>query len=125
MAVCMLNDSVGERDECDRRHGRVRVEETKACLGTVLDLSRSGMRIRTKKAIKPESPPISVALKVDGGFLMLQCRVAWVTKDGMFKRQVGLEFQGVDEEQTRQLADVARTAANNCRMSTTMLNRAV
>lgn len=124
MAVCMLNTPSNDHTECDRRHGRVRIEETNVSLGKVLDLSRSGMRIRTSRSIKAGHPPIHIALTVDGEKFKIQCKVAWSEKHGLFKRLVGLEFQDLDSHAARRLAELARTAASNSAMHSSMLSRA-
>ncbi|MEM9662146.1 MAG: PilZ domain-containing protein [Planctomycetota bacterium] len=120
----MLNAPVEERGECDRRHGRVRIEETNVSLGKVLDLSRSGMRVRTSRPIKETDPPMLVGIDADGERFQVQCKVAWVEKRGMFKRFVGLEFQGLDQDTEQRLAFLARSAASNSPMQSSMLGRA-
>ncbi|MEO1716823.1 MAG: PilZ domain-containing protein [Planctomycetota bacterium] len=124
MAVCMLNAPIDDRGGCDRRHGRVRIEETSVSLGKVLDLSRSGMRIRTARPIKDTDPPMLVGITVDGEKFQVQCKIAWVQKRGMFKRLVGLEFQGLADETAQRLAFLARSAASNSPMQSSILNRA-
>ncbi|MEL6797507.1 MAG: hypothetical protein AAFO89_11885, partial [Planctomycetota bacterium] len=54
----------------------------------------------------------------------VQCKIAWVQKRGMFKRLVGLEFQGLDDETAQRLAFLARSAASNSPMQSSILNRA-
>lgn len=124
MAVCMLNGSVEAHGKCDRRHGRVRLEATDVTLGKVLDLSRSGMRIRTSRNLAPNSPPIEVGLTIGGERVTVLCKIAWCKKDGMFKRQAGLEFQGLDDARIKQLAELARTAASNSAIQHSILGRA-
>ncbi len=125
MAVCMLNQAPEGRGRCDRRHGRVRLEEAQVSLGRVLDLSRSGMRVRTTRHIKPTDPPMIVRFRtLEGERLAVQCKVAWVARHGMFKRHAGLEFQGLDDHQAARLAELARTAASNSTIQHSILNRA-
>ena len=120
----MLNAPDRDRNDCDRRHGRVRLEETSVSIGRVLDLSRSGLRVRTAKPIKPNSPPINVGFTFDDEQITVQCKVAWIEKDGLFKRQVGLEFQGLDDHQAKLLAELARSAGSNSAIQHEILNRA-
>jgi hypothetical protein len=75
-----------------RRHGRVRCADVECSLGTVLDISASGLRVGT--GLNAPAAMSEVALHVvtgDGAFDVL-CRVCWITRDGLLNHVMGLEF---------------------------------
>jgi hypothetical protein len=75
-----------------RRHGRVRCENVECSLGTVLDISASGLRVGT--GVSAPAAMSQVALHVvtgDGSFDVL-CRVCWIMRDGLLNHVMGLEF---------------------------------
>ena len=95
-----------------RRHGRVRCNDVECTLGSVSNISASGLLVRTGL----RSPKVGsiVALQVrtlDGGF-DVQAQVSWSKMDGLLNRQVGLEFIDLPPEGRRVLQSVVRGAAH-------------
>jgi hypothetical protein len=87
----------------NRRHGRVRCEDVECTLGSVMNISASGLLVRTGL----RSPRVGsvVVLKVrtfDGGF-DVQTRVEWSKMDGLLHHRVGLEFIDLTPEGRRVL----------------------
>lgn len=94
-----------------RRHGRVRCEDVECTLGSVLNVSASGMLVLT--GLRAPKVGSIVALQVrtfDGGF-DVQAQVSWSKMDGLFARQIGLEFINLPPDGQRVLLNVVRGAA--------------
>lgn len=94
-----------------RRHGRVRCEHVECTLGSVMNISASGLLVRTG-LLSPRVGSI-VMLKVrtfDGGF-DVQTRVEWSKMDGLLHHRVGLEFIDLSPEGKRVLLTAVRTSA--------------
>ncbi|MEO1583739.1 MAG: PilZ domain-containing protein [Planctomycetota bacterium] len=120
----MLHQEVESRDDCKRQAGRIRMQATSSSVGEVLDLSKSGMRVVSKRQIKPSATPTRVQIEVDDEIVAVGARVAWVRKCGLFKREAGLEFVGLSEDDSRRLAALARGAACNSSMASRLYGRA-
>ena len=90
-----------------RRAGRFELEDVKCDLGPVLDLSSGGMRIRCRQAPRGIFPVRVCGL---GGELVVRARVAWVKRNGLFKREVGLQFVDVTPDVARHLAQMAMSS---------------
>lgn len=75
-------------------------------LGIVTDLSNGGMRIICKKV-----PPSPTKLELHGCdmIISLDAKVAWSTRLGFRKHEVGLELQNVTPKIARQLTTLAMT----------------
>lgn len=97
----------------NRRHGRVHVEETKCSLGMIEDISRSGMRIRTKERLRPCIKPIGLRIETPAGKTVLPCRVVWAEKAGFRKWLIGIEYADLTKEQQTMLNHLARTVSTN------------
>lgn len=97
-----------------RRHGRVLTQGIKCDIGEVLDLSASGMRIRTRYKL-PEDPNqvfVITLLTMDGPLALLS-RVRWVKKAGLFMREAGLEFFDIGPRSRQVLQQLAGRVAYN------------
>jgi len=95
----------------NRRHGRVRCEDVECTLGSVLNVSASGLLIRT--GLRAPKAGSIIALQVrtfDGGF-DVQAQVAWSKMDGILNRQIGIEFIDLPPDGQRVLLNVVRGAA--------------
>ncbi len=105
-------ERTGER----RRHGRLRTElagEMVTALGPVVDLSRSGMRIRT--AGKPpvrEGQTCSVEIRCAEVKAILPVEVMRVRSGDRGAWEVGLRFRELSDKQARALGTLARMAVN-------------
>lgn len=109
----MTKEPIRERKGAERRRGgRIPCEMLSCELGKVIDLSATGLRVRSRGGIKP---PIGafVALHVRwcGGSIELPSRVARVKRLGMFTYEYGLAFEELTTEQRALLSEVLRGAA--------------
>jgi hypothetical protein len=95
-----------------RRHGRIRVDRMGSSVGTVLDLSATGIRvISTKSVVRKIGRMFSVTLWTPGDQMEIDVVVVWSTRIGFRRHIAGLRFTNFDEEQGERLARMARTAA--------------
>jgi hypothetical protein len=93
------------RDPNYRQDGRLLLGEQVDCsLGRIIDISRGGARVLSKKRVNGVG---LIRIKMTGGLLLVQSRVAWCRRLGFRKYEVGLEFQGVTEEISEILAQLA------------------
>ena len=90
-----------------RRAGRFELEDVTCDLGPVLDLSSGGMRVRCRQAPSGIFP---VRLCGLGGELVVRAQVAWVKRNGLFKREVGLQFLDVTPDIARHLSQMAMSS---------------
>jgi hypothetical protein len=94
-----------------RRRGRLGQEAVISDIGTVVDLSCAGMRVKNAKIPKGEEFPIRImGLGTD---LTVRGRLAWIRKRGLFSKEAGIEFIDVTEEIARQITSLGMN--NRCR----------
>jgi hypothetical protein len=94
-----------------RRHGRIRCEDVECTLGSVLNVSASGLLVRTGLRAPKAGSVIALQVRTfDGGF-DVQAQVAWSKMDGLLNRQIGLEFIDLPPDGQRVLLNVVRGAA--------------
>jgi hypothetical protein len=87
----------------NRRHGRVRCQDVECTLGSVMNISASGLLVRTGlRSPRVESVVVLKVRTFDGGF-DVQTRVEWSKMDGLLHHQVGLEFIDLTPEGRRVL----------------------
>lgn len=95
-----------------RRGGRVRCDLTTCQFGTVVNISRTGMRVVSRRMIPSMPPGSSMPLTVTaaGRSLLVPARPVHnrPRPDGMF--EVGFQFVGITEAVARDLVELARTA---------------
>lgn len=95
-----------------RRGGRVRCDLTTCQFGAVVNISRTGMRVVSRKMVPAMPPGSSMPVKVTAAGRTLQVPARAVHNrpraDGMF--EVGFQFVGITEAVARDLVDLARTA---------------
>lgn len=95
-----------------RRHGRVVCQDTTCSVGKILDLSASGMRVRTRHKL-PEGAVFIVVLHGLEQPLRVPCRVTWSKRSGLFSREFGIVFHETDGTTRSALTRLARSAAHN------------
>ena len=97
-----------------RRHGRVKCQHLTCSLGTIVNLSASGLSARALgKSLYTLGEPIVVTINGFEGSFELPARVVWVRKAGFMRHEVGITFLAVSDQAKRQLAILGRAAANN------------
>lgn len=107
-----LDDS--ERPENHRRHGRVKCQHVGCTLGTVLDLSASGLRIRGSGQPRVVTgDTFTMTIQTLEGPMLAPVKVAWTRRLGWRKQEIGVTFMEVGPALSRALASLARASANN------------
>ncbi|GDX99701.1 hypothetical protein LBMAG48_21050 [Phycisphaerae bacterium] len=96
-----------------RRHGRIICDGVQCSIGDVLDLSASGMRVKTRYKMPDAGEVFVVTLETVEGTLAVLCRIRWVRRCGMFTREVGLEFFDPGPKSKQVLQELAGRAAYN------------
>lgn len=97
-----------------RRAGRVACERLGCDQGKVLDLSRSGARIRIRAWREPRvgQERTLVFKTCDGSEIPFACRVAWRRRVVWGLYEVGVEFCGLSEADQAKLVSVALVHAD-------------
>lgn len=93
-----------------RRHGRLRVTNATSTMGKVIDISASGMRVRSRT--RPPEPGTQVRITIAGPSCSTEseARVVWVKKLGWLHYEMGLEFLSPVPEVRACLLEIARSA---------------
>lgn len=95
-----------------RKHGRLKCELVSSTLGEVVDISGSGMRVRS-----PGKPPIRTGQQFDltvsglGEQIHLPVKCVWIRRIGLFKREIGLAYGELPDETRSRLSKLAHLAA--------------
>ncbi|QYU66288.1 PilZ domain-containing protein [Leptolyngbya sp. 15MV] len=94
-----------------RRHGRVRCVLVESSLGTLVDISASGCRVRLRHRSAVEVGQ-QVPLKIQGvdGPFEVEIRLAWIRRVGWFRYEAGLEFVNLTGVLRQHLANLARAS---------------
>ncbi len=96
-----------------RRHGRLATRDVRSNLGRVLDVSRSGMRVR-----RNGHPGVDVGatfvleIQAGGELVVLPVEIVRMQKVGFRGIDVGLRFRELDERQQRSLSFLAQIASS-------------
>lgn len=91
----------------DRRAaGRMETEALACDRGEILDLSKSGARLRTRWPWK-EGRTRPVTIVAHEFVVTLEARCVWAVKEGLFRHTIGLHFENVPAEKQDRLAQVA------------------
>lgn len=99
-----------------RRHGRLKTEGTESSLGSVMDMSASGMRVHRKGALPvAEGEKFRVDVQIDKEIMAIDVVVRRVRKLGRRKFEFGLEFINLSDEDRTRLGRLARIAATSAR----------
>lgn len=108
-AAASTGSSAGQ-PEVRRRFGRLPQETLKCNLGTVLDFSAGGMRVLCRKL-----PPTRTEVQIGGYELpgRLIGLLVWSKRVGLFKYEVGIQFDKLTPEMSSMLLHIA--AANRKR----------
>lgn len=102
-------------DSPARRFGRIRVSGASASLGRILDISAGGMRVGSRSMAPGPRVGATLPVQIDVGdqeWMGVTCRVAWVRSTGVMKREIGLEFVGIEDEVKRSLLAMAHTSGS-------------
>lgn len=95
----------------DRRAtGRLETEALACDRGEILDLSKSGARLRTRWPWK-EGRIRPVTIVAHDFVVTLEARCVWAVKESLLRHTIGLHFINVPAEKQDRLAEVARQFA--------------
>jgi len=89
-----------------RNAARLRQEGVESTLGTVVDLSLTGMRV-IARGIPSEAVDVRISTPEEQVFLRVE--VAWSKRIGFRRREVGLRFLDVTDDQKAILQRIAYT----------------
>jgi len=101
-------------DEEARRTGRVRCRNVRSSIGEVVEVSGSGLRIRsrTKPPVR-EHQQFELSLHVLGRDVTIGSRAIWVRKRGWRRWEMGVQFTRVTDDARRSLKDLVRASMIN------------
>jgi len=108
-----ISDRPVEDDPNHRRHGRLNTQDISCSLGDIINLSASGMRVGSARAVPQIGSPFTMVIEWSDGRLALSCVVRWIRRTGLLKREVGVEFVDLTDQQRRSLGEIARSTAQN------------
>lgn len=98
-----------ELDASNRRMaGRILAERVKTSLGQILDFSSTGMRMYSPFLAPSTSKFHTMIVHGPDGDFVIAGRIMWVKKIGIFAREFGLEFYGLDDQAREGIATLAR-----------------
>ncbi len=93
-----------------RRHGRIRCDMATCELGSVINLSASGIMIRTSKALK-EGEDVAFWIEGPDARFTVSAKVIRSTKKSWFRYEAALQFESLSDEARAGLTEIARLAA--------------
>lgn len=93
-----------------RRRHRVNTVLLTCELGSVVNLSQTGMRVRAERGAEIIPGKRDLRLRFDDDEVMLTARLVWQSRTSDGALEMGLEFVDLSEEQSRSLARLARGA---------------
>lgn len=88
----------------NRRHGRIRPDAIWCSLGVVLDLSASGLRVLSRRALAGVH---TVTLRDGNVSVAVRARIVRCRKVGFWKHEVGVEFLAISPEDSARLRAMA------------------
>ena len=91
-----------------RREARLRQRALESSLGSILDLSRGGVRVRTRSRLR--GTVTLVIYNNQGPHVQVRARVAWCTRLGFRRHMAGLEFMDPPGKIVRELMKIGTTA---------------
>lgn len=116
-AICeLINRLNGRADAAPspterRRGGRLRIERLRCELGEVLDLSPTGARVLAGRFRNVPQGLVLPALRFRAGgavTIPVRARVARSSSVGTWRREVGLQFEELDDAQREMLSELGR-----------------
>ncbi len=88
-----------------RSHNRLAQESIRSSVGMVLDLSKGGMRVQSRKL--PEEDVLDVELADDEDTMLLRAAIAWSRKTGFRRFEIGFKFVDLTGELEARLTNLA------------------
>lgn len=93
-----------------RRHGRILCDIAACELGDIVNISASGMLVRTRKPLA-ENTDVTFWIEGPDGRFAASARVVRCIKVGWFRHEAALSFQSLSDEARKGLIAMARLAA--------------
>jgi hypothetical protein len=94
-----------------RRGGRLQCTLTTCQFGPVVDLSRTGAKVVSRKAVAlPEGRTVNLKLEAPGGVMLVPSRPVSCRRRPDGRYDVGFEFHFTDDAMTRAIIALARSA---------------
>ena len=78
-------------------------------IGSVVDLSTAGMRVRCARVPKGEFIAHLTGLGME---LKVKARIAWVKRYGLFRKEAGVQFIDVSPDLAKQITALGMTNRN-------------
>lgn len=95
--IWMCRDMPTWGHDDNRLCGRFKTEALKSNFGPVLNLSGSGLQLRSKRELVSDSAhPVEIVLRAHGSECRVKCMVVWCEKEGFRKYRVGLCYVNVE-----------------------------
>ena len=91
-----------------RQAGRVVAERIKTSLGQILDFSSTGMRLYSPFLGPKNGQNYAVTVFGPEDTFVVSGRVVWVRKVGLFAREIGFEYYGLDERARAGIGSLAQ-----------------
>jgi len=88
-----------------RSHNRLSLESVRSNLGLILDLSKGGMRVQSRRV--PEDSIVDVEISDDEDTLLLRAEIAWSKKIGFRRNEIGIKFLELTPELEARLTQLA------------------
>ena len=99
---------------CRRTTGRRQQEDLVCDLGPIVDLSRGGMRVLSRRRLRGKHKLTLTTLE---GTLTIRGRVAWSRRMGLRRHLAGIEFIDVDDATAEELTRISTVHARCFRMA--------
>lgn len=96
----------------NRRHGRLACEGMQSSLGTVLDISASGLRVKCGRNGPASGDSIMVSLSGADSSVKFCAKVVWARRIGFRHQELGLEYIGMNDDVRRALLAIVRDATS-------------
>lgn len=94
-----------------RRAGRLRCLDVKCDLGSVINISASGVRVQCRhRPLIELGKPFAMDVSSTFGRFRVAAKAVWMVKRGWFRHEIGLEFAEVGPGGREILSEIARSA---------------
>ncbi len=92
-----------EHPDNKRSTGRIACELVRSSVGKVLDVSRTGLRVRSRKKAGKIDDIVIFQVTGANGQTALKAKVVWTEKRGFRNHETGLELVDMSERQRREM----------------------
>ncbi len=103
-----------------RRCGRIHVELLRCNLGSVMDLSASGMKVQRKSLFRPRRRRTRVVLRTIDGVTTIPARIVRVRKIAPRTWDLGIEFARISDRLRARIVEIARLAGTRTLINPSM-----